>query len=136
MNEMKKHLDVSCVLQSSDFLHRMGKRGGFTALGENFLKLKPELKLKNGNLRRGKTFRGDMEEAILSYVSSCLGERRNIQTDRLFITYSQVPAAILGKVREIVGQIQPFDEILEIPDPCAVSCRCGPGSLGLAFMTL
>ena len=135
LNEMKKHLDVSCILKSSRFLRKKGRPGGLQAFGEDLLNLRPELCLKEGCVRRGKPFRGDMDQAVLSYVESRVAGRRNIQTDRIFVTYSGMPEGLMARVRNLLQQLQPFEQIVEIPAAGAVSGRCGPGSLGLAFMT-
>ena len=135
LNEMKQKLDVSFVLQDSDYLHRQGKSGGLAARSARLLKLKPEIILEKGSIHHGKPFRGDMESSILEYVKSRLSGRRNIQTDRIFVTYSGVPQASIDKVTALLRQLQPFEQILEIPAASVVSCRCGPGRLGLAFMT-
>ena len=135
LNEMKHHMEVSCVLQSSELLHRSGSRGGIHAFGEKLLKLKPELSLKDGLIRYGRPFRGDLEDSILCYVRRSLEGRKNIQTDRILLTYSGVPQSIIREVKNLLQQLQHFDQVLELPAASAVSCRCGPGSLGLAFMT-
>ena len=136
LNDMKKHMDVSFVLQSPRYLHRKGKRGGFSDYLTRLFHLRPEIEVSQGAVHLGKPFRGNMEDTILSYVKTRLSGRHNIQTDRIFITYSGVPQTIVDKAAELLQQIQPFDQVLTVPASSAVSCRCGPGSLGLAFMTI
>ena len=135
LNEMKKHLDVSFVLQSPNYLHRKGKTGGLSAAFARLFRFRPEIMLSRGAIRMGKPFRGDMENSILSYVNSRLSGKHNIQTDRIFVTYSGISQATLQKVTGLLEQLHPFEQILAVPISSAVSCRCGPGSLGLAFMT-
>ena len=135
LNEMKQNLDVSFILQSPAYLHRSGRAGGLTALGARLLHVRPEIEVQKGAIRTGRPFRGDMEQTILQYVKSRLQSCRRVQTDRIFITYSGVPQAILDQVVRLLKQLQPFEQILTIPASSAVSCRCGPGCLGLAFMT-
>ena len=135
LNEMKEKMDVSCILQTPEYLHKIGHHSSISALLSGFFRLKPELMIRKGKIRPIHAFRGDLENSILSYVQNCISGRTNIQTDRIFITYSAVPLPVREKVKILLRQLQPFEEILEIPVSSAVSCRCGPGSLGLAFMT-
>ena len=135
LNEMKQHLSMSCILRSSEFLHGNRKRGRLQLLGEHIFHLKPEIRLQNGKIIENCPFSGDMESAIFSYVRSLLAGKENIQTDRVFLTYSEVSGEVLERVRKLLRQLQPFEQILEVPEASAVSLRCGPGSLGLAFMT-
>lgn len=136
LNEMKKHLNVSFLLQSSAFFKKSGKSRKFSPAGEMLLHLKPEFSVRNGIFHMEKPLRGDLESTILNYVRRCLEGKTNIQPDRVFVTYSQVPQSILDKVTELLQKLQPFEQVVTVPASSAVSCRCGPGSLGLSFMTV
>ena len=133
LNDMKKRIDVSFVLQTLDYLHKGGRCSGLTAFGANLLKLHPEIAVTNGKMHVGKKFRGDTEKSILSYVRSRLANQSNVQCDRIFITHSGVPAAIVQKVKDLVRQLQPFEQIIETTAGSTISSHCGPNCLGLAF---
>ena len=135
LEDMKPHLEMSFVLQSSSYLRRSGKPGGLSALGNQLLRLKPEIFLKSGLIHRGRLFRGDMESAILSYVRSLMEGKHNIRTDRIFVTYAGVSRTTLDKVIGLLHQLQPFEEVLEAPARSVVSGRCGPSCLGLSYLT-
>lgn len=135
LNEMKQKLEVSFLVQAPEYLRKGCKMGGLAAFGDKLLKLKPEIVLRRGMIHRGTPLHGDQEQSILSYVDRALRGRKNIQTDRIFITYSQVPQATLDKVKALLKQLQPFEEILEAPASSVVSGRWGPGCLGLSYLT-
>ena len=135
LNDMKNHMDVSFVLQSPKYLRRKGRTGGFPTLFSRLFKVRPEIVMDHGSVHLGKPYRGDMENTILSYVKNRLSGSRRIQTDRIFITYSQVPQSILDQVTSLLRHLYHFEQVLTVPVSSVVSCRCGPGSLGLAFMT-
>ena len=134
LDEMKKRLDVSFVLQTPEYLHRSETRGHLAAMGTRLLRLRPEIILSKGAIHHGKPFHGDMETSILDYVRSRIDGKSRIQTDRIFVTHSGVPQSIIEKVFALLRQLQPFEEILEAPAASAVSFRCGPGCLGLSFL--
>ena len=136
LNDMKQHLKVSCLLQSSAFLHRNGRQGGLCAFADRLLKWKPEISLNGGKICPGAHYKGDLEQSVLSYVRQHLEGRTNLQTDRILISASNVPGAVMDKAKDLIWQLQHFDQILEVPASSAVSCRCGPGNLGLSYMTI
>jgi hypothetical protein len=39
----------------------------------------------------------------------------------------------VGRVRELVGSLAPFEEIVETNAGCTVSNHCGPDTLGILF---
>lgn len=135
LEDMKKRMEVSFVLQSPDRFCRCASLRGLPSAADRFFKRKPEIMLKKGVFHRERAFRGDMESTILAYVRKVLEGRKNIQTDRIFVTYSQVPRNILNQVIELLKQLQPFEEILEAPADPVFSGFCGTGCLGLSFLT-
>ena len=135
LESLREHLEISFVIQQPQYLKKSLQGAGLSAIAEKLLHLKPQLVLRGGLPRWGRPFRGDMESTILSYVRSCLEGRKNIQTDRVFLTYSQVPGSILEKVRSLLLRLQPFEEILETPASSPLTRRCGPGCLGLSYLT-
>lgn len=135
INEMKRKMEASCLLQSSSMLKTGRRQGGFRACAEAFANWKPEISMRSGKIRHRKYFQGNMDQSIRDYLRSCLEGRSNIQTDRILLTHSGLSGDLLSQVRQLLLQLQPFEEILEVPASSVVSCRCGPGSLGLAYMT-
>ena len=133
LDDMKSRVDVSFVLQTLEYLHKGGRCSGVAAFGANVLKLRPEIEVRDGGMHVGKKFRGDMEKSILSYVRSRLENRQNIQRDRIFVTHSGVPRELVEKVKALVKELQPFDQIIETVAGSTISSHCGPACLGLAF---
>ncbi len=133
LNDMKHRVDVSFVLQTLDYLHKGGRCSGLAAFGANLLKIRPEIVVTAGKMHVGKKYRGNLEKSILTYVRGRLEGQTNIQTDRIFITHSGVPAEIVEKVMNLVRQLQPFEHVIETTAGSTVSSHCGPQCLGLAF---
>ncbi|MBQ8555018.1 MAG: DegV family protein [Clostridia bacterium] len=133
LNEKKKDLEVSFVLQTLDYLHKGGRCSGLTAYGANVLKLRPEIEVVDGKMQVGKKYRGEMERSILAYVRGRLEGRTDIQTGRIFVTHSGVPGEVLEKVIALVKELQPFREVIDTQAGCTISSHCGPACLGLLF---
>ena len=133
LEDMRERLDVSFVLQTLEYLHKGGRCSGVAAFGANMLKLRPEIQVTNGKMGVGRKYRGSAEKSILDYVRGRLEGRTDIRHDRIFITHSGVTPEILEKVKALVKELQPFDEVLETRAGCTISSHCGPSCLGVLF---
>ena len=133
LDEMKGNLDVSFVLQTLDYLHKGGRCSGIARFGANMLKLRPEIVMNNGTLHVGKMYRGSMEKTILDYVRGRLGNEKEVNYDRIFVTHSGVPREIVDKVIALVKELRPFEEVIETVAGSTISCHCGPNCLGVLF---
>ena len=128
-----KLLDVSFVLQTLEYLHKGGRCSGIAAFGANALKIRPEIQVVDGSMKVGKKYRGSMEKTILQYVRGRLEEQNNIDHSRIFITHSGVSEEIVEKTKDLVLQLQNFEEVIETRAGCAISSHCGPACLGVLF---
>jgi len=133
LNEAKTRLDVSFVLQTLEYLHKGGRCSGIAAFGANLLKLRPEIQVKDGSMEVGRKYRGNAEKSILDYIRGRLEGRTDIQYDRIFMTHSGVDRAVLDKARALIGELQPFSEIIETTAGATISSHCGPGCFGVLF---
>lgn len=133
LEESKKKLDVSFVIQTLEYLHKGGRCSGVAMLGANLLKLRPEIIVEDGQMHVGRKYRGNMEKTILAYVRGRLEGRTDLNYDRIFITHSGVPAEIVEKVKALILELQPFREVLETTAGCTISSHCGPATLGVLF---
>lgn len=133
LENAKRKLDVSFVLQTLDYLSKGGRCSGVLAFGANLLKLRPEIEVADGKMRVGKKYRGSMEKSIMEYIRGRLEGRTDIDPDRIFLTHSGVPAEIVEKAKALIRQLQPFTEILETTAGSTISSHCGPNCLGVLF---
>lgn len=134
LDDVKKRLDVSFVLQTLNYLHKGGRCSGIAAFGANLLKLRPEILVKNGKMIVGKKYRGDMEKSILAYIRGRLEGADDIEHDRIFITHSGVPEDIVAKVAALIRQLHPFNEVIETIAGSTISSHCGPACLGIVYV--
>jgi fatty acid-binding protein DegV len=83
----------------------------------------------------GKKFTGNYKRAAQKYVEDQLKGRDDLDLKRIFITHSGVDQAIMDFVRETVLALQPFEETPFTRAGCTISSHCGPGTLGILFIT-
>ena len=133
LEKAKEDLDVSFVLQTLEYLQKGGRCPGILAFGANLLKLRPEIEVSGGRMVTAKKYRGSMEKSILDYVRGRLEGRQDLDLKRIMITHSYVPGDIVEKVRALVLELAPFEEVYETFAGCTVSSHCGPCCLGVLF---
>jgi len=83
----------------------------------------------------GKKYRGDLKSVLVKYVNETLDSYDNIDTEKLFITYTDIDENYVKAVREAVDAKITFKNVYYTQASCTISCHCGPNTLGILFMT-
>lgn len=133
LNERKKKLDVSFVIDTLKYLSLGGRCSPVAALGANLLNLKPTICVVDGKMIVGKKYRMSLDRALLRYVKDQLGDLDTVDTRRIFITDSGVSDANWQAVEKLLRETLPFEQIYHTRAGCTVSNHCGPGTLGILF---
>lgn len=126
---------ASFVVDTLTYLHRGGRCSGLAALAGGMLKLHPKIVVKNGVMGPDKKYRGKMNSVILSYAKEMEEELRNARKDRVFITHSGCSQESIDSVKEYLESLGIFEEILVTRAGGVVSSHCGPGTLGVLFIS-
>ena len=85
-------------------------------------------------MKVGKLYRGKQEKVLERYVSDTLARYPDIVKDEIFITHSGVSDEIADAVRAMLEE-RGFRTIYTTTASCTISSHCGPGTLGILFMT-
>ena len=133
LDERKKKLDVSFVVDTLEYLRKGGRCSAVAAFGANLLKLHPCIQVRNGAMGVGKKFRGSMDKCYIDYVRSALADGESVDTRRIFITHSGISDEALQKIYEEVKSLLPFEQIHITQAGCTISGHCGPGTMGVLF---
>lgn len=133
LDQRKKKLDVSFVVDILDYLRKGGRCSAVAAFGANLLKLHPCIQVRDGAMGVGKKFRGSMDKCYIDYIRSALSDPETIDTRRIFITDSGLPEETRQKLRQEVASLLPFEEIHMTQAGCTISGHCGPGTMGVLF---
>ena len=83
----------------------------------------------------GKKYRGKLEKVLMNYVHDQLKIYDNIRPDKIFITHAGIGQKYVDIVKEELDKLHYFDEIFIERASCTISSHCGPGTLGILFMT-
>ena len=129
---------ASFVLDTLDFLHAGGRCSSLAHLGANLMSIKPSIRVlndQNGNMTVGKKYFGKLKKCIIAYIHDQLADRTDIVRDRIFITHSGFPEADIEWMKQEVEKYGPWGEIIVTTAGCTISSHCGPGCMGVLFLT-
>lgn len=125
---------ASFLLDRLDYMVKGGRCSAAAALGANLLNLKPCIEVRDGKMGVTKKYRGPYAKCLANYVKEQLSNP-DIDRKELFLTYTQVDEKCLAAVKEAIAECGPFENVYETIAGCTVSCHCGPGTLGVLFVT-
>ncbi|MCH5268845.1 MAG: DegV family EDD domain-containing protein [Lachnospiraceae bacterium] len=132
---MKKRFKTSFVIRSTEYLNLSGRLSSIVNALCKALMLHPVLVLRNGAMKVGTVHMGAEEHVRKKYINSMLSVKSDINTEILFIAHAGLTKEELEDIEEQVRQKVKFDKVIRQKVSPAISTNCGPGSLGLFFMT-
>lgn len=132
---IKGKVRASFVIDTLVYLHRGGRCSGLAAFFGSALKLHPRISVDNGAMHPEKKYRGKIDRCVLDYVKDMEPALKTAQTERVFITHSGCDKEIVDSVRAYLESLGHFDEILETRAGAVISSHCGPGTLGVLFIS-
>ena len=135
IEKIRGKVRASFVIDTLVYLHRGGRCSGLAALLGSALKLHPRIAVENGAMHPEKKYRGSGVKYVMDYVKDMENALKNAEADRVFITHSGCDKAIVDAVREYLKSLGLFKEILETRAGAVVSSHCGPGTLGVLFIS-
>lgn len=135
VNEIIPQVRASFVVDTLEYLYRGGRCSGLSAMIGTAMKLHPRIVVNSGKMSSDKKYRGKMKSVIMSYVKDLESELLTAKKDRVFITHSSIDKDIVDEVRSYLNSLNKFDEVLETTAGGVISSHCGPGTLGVLFIS-
>lgn len=132
---LKEKVRASFVVDTLTYLHRGGRCSSIAALAGGVLKLHPKIVVTDGAMSADKKYRGKIGKAIVDYVKDIEVALKEADTERVFITHSGCDQELLDKVYEYLKELNHFDEILITRAGGVISSHCGPGTLGVLYLS-
>nr|WP_317284007.1 DegV family protein [uncultured Sellimonas sp.] len=132
---LKPKVRASFVVDTLTYLYRGGRCSGLAALAGGALKLHPKISVEHGTMIPGKKYRGKMQKVILSYVKDLEEDLKHAEKSRVFITHSGCDRQIIDEVKAYLKKLDLFEEILVTRAGGVISSHCGPGTLGVLFIS-
>ena len=135
MEDLKPKVRASFVVDTLTYLYRGGRCNAVAAMAGSVLKLHPKIVVENGAMDASKKYRGRLASVILSYVKDMEADLKNAKPNRVFITHSGCDSEVVASVRSYLENLGIFQEILETRAGGVISSHCGPGTLGVLFIS-
>lgn len=127
------NIDTSFVVSTIDYLYKGGRVTGMAAVGAKLLNIRPSIELANGIMQPGKKYRGNINRVLDHYIDDRLANVDDIDTSRVFISFSKWDDGVVASVHEKVAQMLPGAKIYETMVGSTISVHCGPGTLGVVL---
>lgn len=137
LNALRSRVHASFILGRLDYMQKGGRCSSVVALGGKLLRIKPQIAVQDGAMKMVDKYRGSFDKCVEKYVKEMLKDRKDLRLDRIFVTYSPVEKEAVEIARETIKKYSDFkdENIYETTANCTVACHCGPGTLGVLFMT-
>lgn len=135
IESLKKNVRSSFVVDTLTYLHRGGRCNSIAALTGSMLKLHPKIVVEDGKMNASKKYRGKMSSVIKLYINDLEEDLKDSKTDRVFITHSGCNKQIIDEVYQYLDELNIFKEILVTQAGAVISSHCGPGTLGVLFIS-
>ncbi len=124
---------ASFILKRVDYLYKGGRCNMLQLLGANLLKLRPQIIVKDGKMKSGSKYRGNMESATIKYVEETLTEFNTPDLEEVFITYTTAEPELVEKIRQILIS-KGFKNIHETHAGATITSHCGENCLGILYI--
>ena len=135
MEELKPFVRASFVVDTLSYLYRGGRCSGLAAMAGGALKLHPKIVVEDGAMNPAKKYRGKMKKVLMDYVKDMENELKQAKKDRVFITHSGCDQDIIREIYQHLDSLNIFSEILVTRAGGVISSHCGPGTLGVLFIS-
>lgn len=135
IESLKPNVRASFVVDTLTYLYRGGRCNAVSAMAGGVLKLHPKIVVENGAMNASKKYRGKINSVIMTYVKDMEKDLESARPDRVFITHSGCDRATVDAVRSYLESLGVFQEILETRAGGVISSHCGPGTLGVLFIS-
>ncbi len=127
---------TSFVLEKLEYMNKGGRCSTVAALGANILSIRPCIEMHGGKLDVARKYRGKILDVKKKYiVDELTAHRDDADLSRIFITSSSVDEAEEQELKETVLSVLPFEQVLFGRAGCTIASHCGPGCMGILFMT-
>lgn len=134
INDSKKKVHMSFIVDNLDFLVRNGQVSSRTANLIKSLMGRPVLKISKGKIGLKTTYFGDREKSWKSYIDSVLTRGPIVDSRILFVTYVGLSKQDTDWIKEQIEKTIHVEKIYFIQASPAIAVNSGPGTFGMMFV--
>ena len=130
--ERAPYISTTATLEKVNYLYKGGRCNALALLGANLLRLRPEVALRDGEIKLAKKFRGNRKKWTSDYIEDVIAHSQNADKHLVFIssTSPMEEAVELAKTRlKEAG----FETILYVEAGSTIGTHTGPGTFSIEY---
>ena len=135
LENYRDRIKTSFIVDTLEYLKMGGRCSSTSAFIGGAMKLHPILKLSDGRLVSDKKIRGSVNMAVHKYISEIAYDLEKANKEKVFITHTGFDANTIEKIREQLLDDYKFNEVIVTDACCVIASHCGPGTLGVIFVS-
>ena len=133
LNEVKKRLKCSFVIDNTDFMIKRGFIGSKIHAVAGALNLHPCLSFSEDRYGIAGIWSGSTKRAYKKYIRRALPVDVIPDSEVVFVTYADVPGETLQWIKEEISKRAYFERVVFKQASAAISSNCGPGTFGILY---
>ena len=135
LEEYMDRVQTSFVVDSLDYMTRAGRlHKVFASLTDAFM-VHPALALNHGKLVIRMVYLGSSRNTWKRYIRTMLYYAKRVDTRVLFVEHSGISREDQEFIRSEIERHVRFSEIVFVSASASITTNCGPGSIGLSYIT-
>jgi len=136
MNVITDKVKAQFAIETMEYLHKGGRCSSVAKIFGTMLKIKPIIFVREGKMSVGMKPMGKMRVALDKMIDMFLNDYKNgnVDTDKVFITHS-IALESEKYIRERLEAEVKDMEIISTVAGCVISSHCGPGTIGILYIT-
>ncbi len=121
------------VIDTLEYLHKGGRLSALSALMGGMLKIKPIIKVRDGEMVVGKKARGSIRKGIDFLLEEFLESYEDIDNEFVMITHSLAHESS-EYIQQKLNQEVKINNLYDTDAGCVISSHCGKGTIGILYI--
>ena len=121
------------VIDTLDYLYKGGRVSTLSALMGGMLRIKPIIKVREGEMVEGKKARGNIRKGIDLLIHEFISNREYIDNEFVMSTHSLAHDSYLYIEDKLKDQTE-IENLIETDAGCVISSHCGKGTIGILYI--
>lgn len=134
VRERVSKLSTQFVVDTMEYLYKGGRCSGLQSLMAGVLKIHPMLTMEEGKIIVKEKIRGGEKKIIDRLVDCIVSDRATVDQQYIAVTGAACPETVETLVKRVKGEF-PAARIFVTEAGSVISSHCGPGTVGVLYMT-
>lgn len=121
------------AVNTLNYLHKGGRCSGTARIIGTLLKIKPIIRVVDGQMMVAKKPRGKFQAALQVLLNYLENDKDNLDPEFIMITHSEADEDAVY-LREKIAEMIQVENILETKASAVISAHCGPRTIGILYI--